>query len=629
MHRMTNEHDLPWFLTHSDPEELYRNGSFLCLDFETDGEDFGSALNENNDLVLACWQIVKPDGSVIKKQKFGNIYEQSELLDDIKTVDFIVAQNLKFELQWLKRCGADLHDILGYDTLLGAWVLDGNRKRPRDLNSLAKRYGLRGKVDIVAKLIAMGISVRDIHPAWLEEYCHQDVEVTKQVFFKQMDELSAARQWHLIHVRNMCCSVLADIEFEGLDLDKQEVDKEYVRASSLLDKLGAELATMTGGINLGSPKQLGEYLYDTLKFDEAKDFKGKPIRTKGGARATDAKTLPKLKAVTQEQKDFLRLYKDYNKAVSLVEKNLDYFRLTCEQKGGKFYGLLRQAVVQTHRLASSGIPVLFKGLKKTKSVQLQNIPREYKKLFWSGDEDWLIFEADSGQLEFRVAVEMGQDEVGFNEIETGVDVHSVTAQVLTKAGEPTTRQDAKASTFKPLYGGGKGTPAVEAYCEFFRDKYKGISGTQRTWALRCVNDGQYTTPYGMTFYFPDTKVQRSGYITNTTSIYNYPVQGYATGEIIPIALIYFWHRTRGKNIRAFLTIHDSIVSRVHKDSVQEAQEIATKALTSDVYEFLNRVYKTNFKVPLGLGMKVSRNWGATKEEIKMDVWPDGRMEDRT
>lgn len=176
-----------------------------------------------------------------------------------------------------------------------------------------------------------------------------------------------------------------------------------------------------------------------------------------------------------------------------------------------------------------------------------------------------------------------------------------------------------------VYGGGKGSKAVEAYCEYFKNKYKGISETQRTWALTCVDKKQFTTPYGITFYFPDCKMRRNGSITQQTNIYNFPVQGFATGEIIPIALVYFWHRAKGKNIKIFSTIHDSIVSKVHKDSIEEAKQIAKQALTLDVYEFLNRVYKYKFRVPLGLGIKHSKNWGASKEEEKYDVWPDGRM----
>lgn len=65
---------------------------------------------------------------------------------------------------------------------------------------------------------------------------------------------------------------------------------------------------------------------------------------------------------------------------------------------------------------------------------------------------------------------------------------------------------------------------MQAYCEYFKDKYKALSKMQSDWAYTCLDKGQFTTPYGMTFFFPDTKMMaKTGYITNTTSIYNFPV----------------------------------------------------------------------------------------------------------
>ena len=116
----------------------------------------------------------------------------------------------------------------------------------------------------------------------------------------------------------------------------------------------------------------------------------------------------------------------------------------------------------------------------------------------------------------------------------------------------------------------------------------------------------------------------SGYVENTTSIFNYPIQGFATGEIIPIALVYFWHRTRDMLIKIWNTVHDSIVSRVHKSAVKEYEELSKQCLTHDVYWFLSEVYRYNFEVPLGVGIKVGKHWGVSDVEKVYSVWPDGR-----
>lgn len=613
---------------------------FLALDLETDSEQKGSALVDSNDIVLACWSIYEDGVEVKRKHVFGGIYDMGELSQDLSSVDFLLAFNAKFELQWLKRCGVELRDVLVYDPMLAQWVLDGNRKGKgfeRSLRGMARRYGTKPKLDIVGLLLDAGVPTREINQRWLLDYCYRDVDSMVEIFLKQREIVSERDVWHLVHTRNLTCAVLADIEFAGLDLDKDRVKQEYARTKSVLQDLGVQLAQMTGGINLNSSKQLAPYLYDVLGFEEVK-AKGKPIRTGKGERSTASTTLAQLKVETEEQKRFLTLYKEYNKVVSLLEKNLDYFNAVCEHKNGKFYGQIKQNSVGTHRLASQGIktkfPVSEKVDKKGKvtikykemGAQLQNIPREMKGLFYAAEDDYVICSYDSSQVEFRVAVDMGHDKVGYEEVSNGVDIHSFTAKVLTEAGEPTTRQNAKAKTFRPLYGGGSGSKALQDYCVYFKNKYDGISEMQRTWSERCADKKQYTTPYGMTFYFP-AEIQKTGYISFTTQIYNFPIQGFATGEIIPLALVYFWHRTRHLRCNIFVTIHDSIDARVHKDDVAEVDQIAMQCLTTDVYDHLSTTYQYYMKTPLGLGMKADKHWGGGDEK-KYDVFPNGEVIER-
>lgn len=636
---MTTWNDnIPWFVYLDDIEGTYSKGKFVALDFETDTDLNGSALLESNDIVLACWQVWE-DGVCIKQtHKWGGIFEMSELLDDISSVDFLLSFNAKFELQWLKRCGLELRDVLVYDPMLVQWVLDGNRKGKgyeRSLRGMARRYGAKPKLDIVGKLMELGVSTRAINSHWLLEYCHRDVDSMVEIFWKQIKEVSNNNQWHLVHTRHLTCAVLADIEFAGLQLDKEAVEAEYIKVQTKIKELGDELSLLTGGVKLSSPPQLGVYLYDTLKFDEVKDHRGKLIKTGKGARATASPVIAQLEAKTEEQRRFLSLYKEYNKAVSLLEKNLDYFKLVCEYDDGVFYGQIKQNATGTHRLASSGFKKLFPGRKAAKGIQLQNIPREYKGLFYAADDDYVICSYDSSQVEFRVAVDMGHDRVGYEEIINGVDIHTFTAQVLYENGDPEIssiddvkerRQHSKKSTFRPLYGGGSGSDALVAYCEYFKDKYEGVSGMQQGWAEECADNKYYITPYGMRFYF-DAEIKRSGYISYTTQIYNFPVQGFATGEIIPIALVHFWHKTRNLRCDIFVTIHDSIDSRVHKDDVEQVTEIARECLTTDVYVFLNKMYNYKLRTPLGLGAKAGKHWGEG-EELKWDVFPDGRIVER-
>lgn len=634
---------LPWFLG-KDSQYTYVDPSvpYIVLDWETTNLEKGSAINEQNRLVLGCWRLV--DGEkVTDRYLFGDEYDMEELLQCIRSVNerrgYVVAHNAKFEAAWLKRCGLDLRSTLFYCTMLGQWVLDGNLNPGRGLEDLSHRYYLGGgKGTLVSRLIAAGVCPSAIRRDWLLKYCQQDVDLCHRIYVKQVLRLAEQNQLHLIHVRNLTLAALADIEFEGMTLDPAAVKEEYDKTFEEWKIASDKLYEVTGGINLASPKQVGEFLYDVLKFRVPTDFRGKPMVTGSGARPTGAEVLGKLEPKNDKQAEFLETYKRFNKLDSLLTKNLSFFQKVCNEFGCKFYGSFNQGITATGRLSSSGRPLLFIGEKKTKGVQLQNLPREYKKLFWSGDEDWYTCEADGAQLEFRVAADLGDDAVAKEMIANSGDVHTDTATVYVdwnrdNPSDPhpdfigkdykSGRQPAKSQTFKPLYGGTGSHPAEKEYCEFFKAKYKGIADTQYGWTLEALSSKKQVTPYGLIFYWPGTEMRRGGYITNTTQIFNYPVQGFATGEIIPIALVHFWHRSAGKRIRIFTTIHDSIGSFVHKDEIEVYKELSKQALTHDVFRFLRDVYGYEFSVPLGVGIKIARNWAQSKTEYSWDVTPEG------
>lgn len=610
----------------------YLNLSFVSLDFETTNLEKGSALNKDNDIVLACWTVNRDGREVKRRHIWGDELMMQPLLDDIASTDFIVAHNAKFELQWLERCGLDLYDTQVWDTMLGEWVIYGNQKIPFNLEATSQRYDLGGKTPLGAKCIKMGMPTQDIPRSWLQPYCYQDVDLATNIFYRQLDICQEKNLMHLMLVRNLTCVALAHIELQGCQLDRERVVGAYQEAIEEMAELEQKLIVMCGSINLGSSKQLGEFLFDKLGFKVPLDHKKKPMLTAKGAYKTDKATISKLKAVNKEQEEFLAAYIRFNQLDALVTKNLEFFKGVVEEYDATFYGVFNQAQTGTHRLSSSGRKLKFAGKKKESGAQLQNLPRQYKVMFTAHEDDYIIGEADGAQLEFRVAAELGNDKVAEEEIVNGADIHSVTSSVMIDAGHPDFigktvkqgRQIAKAHTFAPMYGGNGKLPAEQAYAEFFKKKYNGISGTQRSWCEQVVTKGWFTTPYGMRFYWPGTKMSRSGYIENTTAISNYPIQGFATGEIIPIALVCFWHRARHLDITVWNTIHDSLVSRVHKDCVEQYKELSKQCLTTDVYNFLREVYNYHFRVPLGVGVKVAKNWGASKEEHVWSVWPDGK-----
>lgn len=665
---------LPEFLRRLDPG-IYFSNNYVVLDFEVDTShgDYGNPVHPDNQLLLASYRL-GPDHPASPKQvtraKWGSEFEQQELISLINHADFIVAQNAKYELGWLRRAGLDLRSVLPFDTMLAEYVLLGNLAagddtmagRDLDLDTLCRRRGLPIKDPVVDILIKHGINPVRIPRPWLEGRCRQDVETTEAVFLSQRDALAKTGRLPVLYTRCLLTPVLADVEPEGMALDPDAVTKEYNAYVEEFDTLSRQMETMTGGINWRSTKQVAEYVYDTLKFDELRKPNGEPRRNKPsklhpqGSRLTDKKTLEKLRATTQGQKDFIALRQRLGKVNAALTKALEFFMGVVAEHGGIFYGEFNQANTATHRLSSSGIEMQFemfkttngKKLKKMKA-QFQNMPRVFKKLFRAkrttdDGRPFVMFDPDGSQIEFRVAAFLGQDEQAMKDIaDKDWDAHVTSASemeqvpyeklyALYRAGDAKAakqRQDAKPETFKPLYGGEKGTPKQERWYRAFRKRYPGIAAAQERWASEVARTKRLITPWGLRYYWPYAKINQWGSLNVKTAVYNYPVQALATAEIIPIAIVYLWHRLaeRGLEDRVFIvnTVHDSVPCEVHPDVVDDMKALVKQCFTMDVYGYLHKVYGLKFNVPLGVGIKAGTHWGEGKEEA-YNVWPDGREE---
>jgi len=598
---------LPRHISKPDPT-IYLDGGELTLDFETTNLQKGTATDRDNSIVLSVWQT---DSTY--HMDWGDEYSLSRLLDGVEESNFLIAHNAKFELQWLKRCGAALTEIVVWDTMIAEYVILGNRRKPLDLSSTAQRYGLGTKEDLVSLMIKGGVCPSEIHKPWLLKYCKQDVNLTYQLFRKQLAWIMAnnPKLLNVVYTRCLLSPVLADIEFNGVCLDKELVDEEYQRTTREYTELSAQLEDFAGGLNWNSSQQVADYLYDELRFAEPKDRRGNPIRTDGGKRSTSAATLALLSPRNKRQRDFLGIYKKRNKIKSALDKNLEFFKGVIDEQDGIFNASFNQTVTRTHRLSSSGRPHVFERDGKRRSVQFQNLPRVYKCLFRARKRRWKIGEGDGAQLEFRVAGFLGKDSRAKQDITDGVDVHQFTADVI-----DCSRQDAKADTFKPLFGGNSGTKAQQKYYKAFREKYHEITETQQGWVNEVLGSKELETITGLKFYWPDTYMSRSGYVKNNEAIHNYPIQSFATADVIPIVVVYQWHRMKAQEMESFMvnTIHDSTITEVHPDETELYKETVVQSFTEDLVEYLDSVYDIQFNVPLGVGLKLSDNWGKGEEE---------------
>lgn len=657
---------LPAFLANLDPS-IYLSDNYLVLDFEVDTShgDYGAPVHPANQLLLAVWKN-GPKGRL--KAKWGSEYEMQELLDDVAKADFIVAHNAKYEIGWLRRAGIDLRKVFAFDTKIAEYVLlgnkaagdDGMRPMSTSLDMACRRRGLPNKDPVVDIMIINQINPVRIPRPWLEGRCRQDVLTTEQVFLDQRQHLLRTGRLAVQYTRCLLTPVLVDIESEGMALDPDRVREAYTAARIELLDLEGKMQAMTGGINWRSGAQVGAYLYDKLQFDEVRKFNGEPVRNPPskkaphGSRKTDQKTMEKLKATNKEQREFLALRKKIGKVNALLSKSLEFFMGVVNEYGGTFFAELNQTSTSTHRLSSTGIELLFqtiktlKGKPARKKVQFQNTARKLKKLFWAKRVTaegvrWLMADPDGSQLEFRVAVELARDVQGMKDImDPNWDAHVTSAAAMEqlpydelyrryKDGDEKAadmRQNAKPETFKPLYGGRKGSKKQERWYEEFRNRYKEIAEMQDDWIEEVVKTKRLITPWGLRYYWPYAKRQGyQGYVNVTTAVSNYPVQALATAEIIPIALVYLWHRIGAEGfddrIRIVNTIHDSAPTEVHPEAIGDFRRLVKQAFTHDVYAYLEKVYKMDFAVPLGVGLKYGEHLGEGKEE-SYNMWKSGK-----
>tara|TARA_Y100001980_G_C14524390_1_gene299841 strand:- start:252 stop:1487 length:1236 start_codon:yes stop_codon:yes gene_type:complete len=251
---------------------------------------------------------------------------------------------------------------------------------------------------------------------------------------------------------------------------------------------------------------------------------------------------------------------------------------------------------------------------------MQNMPRggtfPVKKVFVSRWEGGKILEADFAQLEFRTAAFLSQDKTAMKEIEDGFDVHSYTASVISDAGEPTTRQEAKAHTFAPLYGAtGFGRSAAQAtYYKHFTEKYKEVGVWHSRLAKEVLNTNKLRIPTGREFAFPDVERYGSGKISHFTQVKNYPVQSLATADIVPCVLLEIENKLEQLKSCIVNSVHDSIVIDVHP---LEEQRVLTliKSIDNNLKDLIQSQFNIEFNVPLKLDVKLGDNWLDTKDVV--------------
>ena len=605
---------LPSFLQNPDPR-IYLSGNFTVLDFETTNLDKGTPKNPDNHIVCASWEKWSSGKRSKSVLQFQNEYNLSELIEDIESSDFIVAFASSFEVGWLRRAGAEIRRILPFCTQLAEWVIAGNRGwgRRANLNDTLQRYGLKGKEHGISDLIRSGFNPDDMSPTLLGYYCQLDVARTRELFFKQLEILVRDNLLATAFTRNIFIPPKVDIESRGMHLDESRVNKVHRYLLAKKKQLESDFNELTGGFNYRSTAQKREYIYDILKFEVPHHG-----TTPKGIPKTDAPTLGRLKAKTKKQRQFISLLQGLSRVEAQLSKSLSKFKACVDETVDKILtATINQTTTATHRLSSSG--------EKYKA-QFQNFDREFKPCFSARFPGWKVAELDQAGLEFNIAAQISPCNSAIKFIKSGNDPHQFSGEIIYKnqwkfdehAKSPANgplRQAAKAFTFKPLFGGNSGTPRERAYYQAFRDKFPGVVDAQNRWKKEVLDTGRLVTCTGLIFYWPDTKITNTGYITNTTAICNYPVQSFAGAEVVPVAVTYHWHLLQVYELQSFIvnTVHDSDIGEVHPDEEELYKELGVQAFTDIPQWYMKQVYDIDFLLDLKVEYTSSEHWNDLKD----------------
>lgn len=325
---------------------------------------------------------------------------------------------------------------------------------------------------------------------------------------------------------------------------------------------------------------------------------------------TDKVTIGKLiKQASAKGNDLAVEFLESMMRLNAINTYLDSFVTgiaTWTRSTGFLHAQFNQTITRTGRLSSS-------------QPNFQNQPSGGKfpvrKAVVSRFPGGFIYEADYSGLEFRVAGELSKDRQIIDDILTGKDVHVQTASIINQCPESDVTKDlrkkAKAYTFGPLYGGrgAMEAPHVKRYFDEYFNIYKGLADWHQTLFKGVLDNGLVTVPSGREYHFPNAERIAGGRVTNATAVVNYPVQGFATGDLVPLSCVraHRLFREHGVKSKLILSVHDSIVCDVAPEEAELVKTLLKEAMAGVVKEAKQR-WNYEFVLPLDIEIAVGANW---------------------
>ena len=380
----------------------------LVLDVETTISNKGNPFDQTNKL---CYVGIKgeriSDLFDIEYSVYPYVPELEKIQLLIDQSDTLIGFNIKFDLHWIRRYGINFSNKRIWDCQLVHFILTGQTESYPSLNGVAAHYGLGIKLDVVStEYWKNGIDTPNVPKETLEEYLQGDLDLTYQVYLKQLEEIQAGslQLQRLVSLHNQDLLVLEEMEFNGLIWDDNksevlanEIDTEIKQlderlfefhscsdfnlssvhhisallyGGSIRTRSREACGTFKSGAKAGQPKE--RWVEKEIPFPRIiKPIKGSELATQG-LYSTDEQTLRSLKGTTKalELVEYLLKRAELEKKVTTYYRGLIKLSEECNWTKGKIHGQLNQCVARTGRLSSS-------------KPNLQNFDGGIKGLFYS------------------------------------------------------------------------------------------------------------------------------------------------------------------------------------------------------------------------------------------------------
>ena len=509
-----------------------------------------------------------------------------------------IGQNLKYDIKVLRKYGIDVKGAL-FDTMLAHYLINPDMRHNMDvLSETYLNYTPISISELIGKKGKNQLNMRDVPLEKQTEYAVEDADVTLQLAAHFERELKEANTMDLFKdIEIPLLRVLADMELEGINLDQDFLKK-------LSGELDSDIATLEQKIyqeagetfNIGSPKQLGEILFDKLKLVD------KPKKTKTGQYSTAEDVLSFLAKDHQIIRDVL----EYRGLTKLKSTYVDALPSQVEKITGRVHTDYMQTVAATGRLSSN-------------NPNLQNIPirtergREVRKAFIPRDKEYVLLSADYSQIELRIIAALSDEDTMIEAFKNGEDIHASTAsKVFNVPLEEVTREqraNAKTVNFGIIYGvsafglSNQTDLSRSEAKELIDTYYKTYPKLQKYMADQidfARENGYVQTVLGRRRYLKDINgsnaVVRGAAERNAI---NAPIQGSAA-DIIKIAMIDIHRKLQEGEFRTkmLLQVHDELVFDVYKPELEKVSDLIKKSMESAY----------TLKVPLDVEIGVGSNW---------------------